>query len=172
MSREVRSAHSCVQREVLRISGVRRDHPPAKVATLVKAVVIACDGLDGVSDGLISDVPACNNTYTIDTVRTTLRCPGGAGRSSHPKWPILEGPTFLSNHLGKSNAAQNPPVVPMDPVNRSAFGLLPGSGMIKGFVTRDFSVDPLAFDPNAWVPREPARAGASGPRAPRADDLV
>ena len=149
----------------------------AKVATLVRSVVTACDGLDGVTDGLISDVGACNRTFTIDTVKTTLRCPDGAdtgdtclsdpqiaavekidspvdfgfafasGSTSYPKWPILEGATFLSNHLGRTNTAQNPPVVPFDPVNGSAFQLLPANGAIKGFITGDFDLDPLAFDP-------------------------
>lgn len=51
---------------------------PAKVATLVKAVVVACDGLDGAADGIISNVKACNAAFTIDTVKAALRCPGGA----------------------------------------------------------------------------------------------
>jgi pimeloyl-ACP methyl ester carboxylesterase len=154
---------------------------PAKVANLVKAVVIGCDGLDGVTDGLISDVKACNNTFTIDTVKTTLRCPNGAdtgdsclsdpqiaavekinspvdfgfafasGSTSYPKWPILEGSTFLTNHLGKTDTAQNPPVAPFDPVKGSAFQLLPANGAIKGFVTGNFDLDPLAFDPGPYA---------------------
>jgi hypothetical protein len=97
---------------------------PTKVANLVAAVRNACDGLDGVADGLISDVRACNANYTITTVRTTLRCPDGAdtgntcfsdaqlgaiekigspaqftfvfagGSSTYPRSPILEGATF------------------------------------------------------------------------------
>lgn len=156
---------------------------PTKVATLVKAVADACDGLDGVADGIISNVKACNSAFTIDTVKATLRCAGGAdtgdtclsdpqieavakinspvnfsfalsgGSTSYPRWPILEGATFLSNHLGKSNTAVNPPVLPFDPVAGSAFQLLPATGTIKGIITQDFSVDPLAFDPDLWVSR-------------------
>ncbi|WP_216322376.1 tannase/feruloyl esterase family alpha/beta hydrolase [Deinococcus aestuarii] len=51
---------------------------PAKIATLVSYVQTQCDGLDGVEDGIISDVPACNAKVTIQTVKTALRCPDGA----------------------------------------------------------------------------------------------
>ncbi|MES2262411.1 MAG: tannase/feruloyl esterase family alpha/beta hydrolase [Pseudomonadota bacterium] len=156
---------------------------PAKVAMLVKAVATACDGLDGVTDGLISNVKACNAAFTIDTVKATLRCPDGAdtgntclsdaqigavgkinspvnfsfafsgGSTSYPRWPILEGGTFLNNHLGKSNTAVNPPIVPFDPINGSAFQLLPAAGTIKGVITQNFDTDALAFDPNQWISR-------------------
>ena len=45
---------------------------PAKVATLSAAVLAACDALDGVADGVVSNPQACG----FDP--TTLRCPGGA----------------------------------------------------------------------------------------------
>jgi Tannase and feruloyl esterase len=45
---------------------------PAKTATLASAVRAACDGLDGVVDGLVSNPAACH----FDP--KTLRCPGGA----------------------------------------------------------------------------------------------
>ena len=156
---------------------------PSKVATLVKAVADTCDRLDGAVDGIIGNVKACNAAFTIDTVKATLRCQDGldtgnsclsdaqigavakiaspvqfdfafvSGSRSYPRWPILEGATFLNNHLGRTNTAQNPPIVPFDPVNGSAFQLLPAAGTIKGIVTRDFTTDTLAFDANAWVPR-------------------
>jgi feruloyl esterase len=156
---------------------------PAKVATLVKAVADSCDKLDGVADGIIGNVRACNAAFTIDTVKATLRCPDGAdtgnsclsdaqigavakiaspvqfnfafasGSTSYPRWPILEGATFLNNHLGRTNTARNPPVLPFDPVNGSAFQLLPAAGTIKGIITRDFGTDALAFEADAWVPR-------------------
>jgi feruloyl esterase len=162
---------------------------PAKVATLVKAVASACDGLDGVADGIIGNVKACNAAFTIDTLKASLRCAAGAdtgdtclsdaqigavakisspvsfsfafsgGSTSYPRWPILEGATFLNNHLGKTNTALNPPVVPFDPVNGSAFQLLPAAGTIKGVITQDFSTDALAFDPNQWVSRIQSASG-------------
>lgn len=154
---------------------------PTKIANLVAAVVKACDALDGVADGIIGNVPACNATYTMDTVKATMRCPNGAdtgndcfsdaqlaaiakidapvqlsfalagGSTSYPKWPILEGATFLSNHLGRTNTADLSKF-PFGP-DGSAFQLFPAKGMVQGFITRDLTADPLAFDPNQWVAR-------------------
>jgi feruloyl esterase len=45
---------------------------PAKVATLSNAVLAACDSLDNLADGVVSNPQAC----TFDP--QTLRCPGGA----------------------------------------------------------------------------------------------
>jgi pimeloyl-ACP methyl ester carboxylesterase len=154
---------------------------PAKIATLVAAVVNACDSLDGVSDGIVGNVPACNQVFTIDTVKSTLRCEGGAdtgdncfsdaqlgeiekiaspvefsftfegGANTYPRWPILEGATFLQNHLGMTDTADlsKIPFVP----GGSAFQLFPAKGMIQGFITQDLTADPLAFDPDQWVAR-------------------
>jgi feruloyl esterase len=154
---------------------------PAKIATLVAAVRNACDALDGVNDGLIGNVPACNKVYTIDTVKATLRCPDGTdtgdtcfsdaqlaaiakiaspvqysfafagGSTTYPKWPILEGATFLNNHLGKTNTADlaKVPFVP----DGTAFQLFPAKGGIQGFITQNLNQDPLAFDPTQWVTR-------------------
>ncbi|MCC6196628.1 MAG: tannase/feruloyl esterase family alpha/beta hydrolase [Burkholderiales bacterium] len=154
---------------------------PAKVAMLVAAVRDACDPLDGVVDGIISNVNACNDTYTIATVGSTLRCPGGAdtgntclsdaqigaaekisssvhfsfafqgGSTSFPRWPLLEGATFLGNHLGRTNTA-DPAKIPFVP-DGTAFQYFPAKGAIQGFLTRDLTYDPLAFQPDAWVAR-------------------
>lgn len=154
---------------------------PTKIANLVAAVRSACDGLDGVADGIIGNVPACDATFTIGTVKSTLRCPGGAdtgdtcfsdaqiaavekiaspvqfgfafagGSTTYPKWPILEGATFLSNHLGRT-ATADPNKTPFV-ADGTAFQYFPGKGDVTGFITRDLSYDPLAFNPDQWVPR-------------------
>ncbi|GGR17789.1 tannase/feruloyl esterase family alpha/beta hydrolase [Deinococcus ruber] len=154
---------------------------PAKVATLVTYVASQCDGLDGVSDGIISNVPACNAKVTMQAVRAALRCPDGtdtgdtcfsdaqleavekigspvqfsfafaSGTTTYPKWPILEGATFRSNHLGQSNTA-DPTKVPFVP-GGTAFQYFPGKGDVQGFITQNLSYDPLAFDPSQWVTR-------------------
>lgn len=49
---------------------------PAKVTLLSNAVLAACDGLDGIADGVVSHPAAC--TFTAATARSTLRCAGGA----------------------------------------------------------------------------------------------
>jgi Tannase and feruloyl esterase len=46
----------------------------AKRGVLYGAVLAACDSLDGVADGVISNVQACQATFDP----TTVRCPGGA----------------------------------------------------------------------------------------------
>ncbi|WGS54143.1 tannase/feruloyl esterase family alpha/beta hydrolase [Paraburkholderia sp. D15] len=53
----------------------------AKRQVLLNAVLATCDALDGVADGLISNVAACNATFNPSTATlngTPLRCPGGA----------------------------------------------------------------------------------------------
>lgn len=52
----------------------------AKRKVLLNAVLAACDTLDGVADGLISNVAACNATFDPSTATlngTPLRCTGG-----------------------------------------------------------------------------------------------
>ena len=53
----------------------------AKRKVLLNAVLAACDTLDGVADGLISNVAACNTAFNPATATvngTALRCAGGA----------------------------------------------------------------------------------------------
>lgn len=53
----------------------------AKRKVLLSTVLAACDTLDGVADGLISNVAACNTTFNPATATvngTALRCAGGA----------------------------------------------------------------------------------------------
>lgn len=154
---------------------------PAKVAHLVAHVLSKCDMLDGIADGLISNVRACNTAVTPASIQTAMRCAGGVdtgdnclsdaqlaavtkiaspvqycfafadGRSSYPQWPLLEGGTFLGNHLGKTNTA-NLAKFPFTP-DGAAFQLFPAKGGIQGFITQNLNQDPLAFDPNQWVSR-------------------
>lgn len=53
----------------------------AKRKQLYDAAIEACDGLDGVADGLISNIRACNATFNPTTATlkgNPLRCPSGA----------------------------------------------------------------------------------------------
>ena len=47
---------------------------PAKQQLLKSSVLAACDSLDGVADGIVSNVQACQSTFAINS----LRCAGGA----------------------------------------------------------------------------------------------
>ena len=49
---------------------------PSKVALLSNAVKSACDGLDGIVDGVVSNPAAC--TFDAAAARAALRCAGGA----------------------------------------------------------------------------------------------
>ena len=54
---------------------------PAKRAALYGAALEACDGMDGVVDGIIADVRRCNAGFdpaTATRAGQPLRCPGGA----------------------------------------------------------------------------------------------
>jgi feruloyl esterase len=160
---------------------------PAKVANLVAYVKLQCDVLDGIADGVISDVRACNTKVTIDSITTALRCTGGAdtgdtclsdsqlaavgkiaspvqynftladGASTYPRWPILEGGTFLNNHLGKANSADLGKF-PWTP-GGTAFQLFPAKSGIQGFITQNLNADPLAVEPEQWVSRIQAVSG-------------
>jgi hypothetical protein len=46
----------------------------AKQALLKASVLSACDALDGVADGIVSNLSACSATFAVNS----LRCPGGA----------------------------------------------------------------------------------------------
>jgi pimeloyl-ACP methyl ester carboxylesterase len=154
---------------------------PNKIASLVAHVVAQCDELDGIKDGIISDVRSCNAKVTNATIKTNLRCVGGTdsgdscfsdaqlaaiekiaspvqysfafagGSTTYPRWPLLEGGTFLQNHLGKTNTADlnKVPFV----ADGTAFQLFPAKGGIQGFITKNLNQDPLAFDATQWVPR-------------------
>ncbi len=55
---------------------------PAKRALLLNAVLNVCDALDGVADGIVSDVVKCNELFDPATALTSggqpLRCSGGS----------------------------------------------------------------------------------------------
>jgi pimeloyl-ACP methyl ester carboxylesterase len=148
-----------------------------KVKLVTDAVYTACDGLDGVRDGIISNLRECNRAFNIETLRTTLRCPNGIdagdaclsdaqigavkqitspysagysvqGLESFPPWPLLEGALFSGpSNLGASAIPSNPP--------RESDALLyaVGAATVKYFISRDESFDALQFDEVQWQGR-------------------
>jgi hypothetical protein len=149
---------------------------PDKMKSITTAVYGACDGLDGATDGIISNVAGCNRVMTMDALRATMRCPDGrdtgatclsdgqlatvdtfntpfslgfpisAGLSIFPKLAMLDGATFL-NALGQS------PVPSKIPTNQDATQYAEASGTVRYVITRDVTADPLAFDPAKWANR-------------------
>jgi feruloyl esterase len=145
---------------------------PAKTKLLTDAVYAACDtvALDGVKDGIISNVAGCNATFNVGTVKAKLACPAGkdtdscltpaqiaaveqitspyrpgfaiAGMSEFPRWALLEGALFRVSNFGTHPVPANPPA-PTDALLYNA-----GAATAKYIITRDPSLDALTFDPN------------------------
>lgn len=145
---------------------------PAKTKLLTDAVYAACDTveLDGVEDGIISNVAGCNVAFTMRTVRSRLACPTGqdtdscltpaqiasveritspyhpgfpvAGMSEFPRWPLLEGALFQVSNFGTRPVPTNPPA------QTDALLYNAGAATSKYIITRDPSLDALTFDPN------------------------
>jgi feruloyl esterase len=153
---------------------------PEQMKMITATVYAACDGLDGASDGIISNIDGCNRVMTMDALRAKLRCsdgrgsnsclsdgqlstietfvtpfalgfPTSAGLSSFPKLAILDGATYFSP-AGQS-ALGSSPTPSKWPTNQDATQYQEASGTIRYVVTRDPSVDPLAVDPDKWATR-------------------
>lgn len=149
---------------------------PAKKTLLVNAVYAACDALDGAKDGIVGNVAACNATFGIDAVRSTLRCAGGAdtgdtclsdaqieavrqiaspydagfevaGQQVFARWPVLEGAVFSVSSFGASRVPSNPPA----PSDALLYAI--GAAHAKYFATQDPSLDALAYDPARYKAR-------------------
>jgi len=146
---------------------------PKKTKLIGDAVYAKCDALDGVKDGIISNVAGCNAAFDI----STLRCPNGvdagdtclsdaqiravrmidspykpgiaiAGMDTFPKWALLEGATFQ----GPSNFGQvSQPSNPLS--GKEALEYSAGDQTVKFILTRDPHYDPLKFDPTQWKQR-------------------
>ncbi len=147
---------------------------PAKAALIHDATLKACDDLDGVADGLISNVRLCRDVFKLDR----LRCEGGKdtgdsclsdaqlravrtidspyelgfpladGVSHFPRWPLLVGGSTSANfNYGQSPTASSPPS------SRDAFAYVMGDALVRYMALRDPQVDMLEFDPQRHVER-------------------
>jgi feruloyl esterase len=143
---------------------------PAKTKMLTDAVRKACDPLDGATDGIISNIAACHRVFNIQTVRNTLRCPGGmdsgvdclsdaqleavsriaspyrpgfavAGAVEFAPWALLEGSRFQISNFGEQSAPGDPPAM------RDALLYGVGAATVRYIITRDLHADPLKFNP-------------------------
>ena len=151
---------------------------PKKTKLIGDAVYAKCDDLDGVKDGIISNVAECNAAFDPKT----LRCPNGAdtgdtclsdaqlkavaainsdykpgfaiaGMDTFPKWALLEGATFT----GPSNFGQVPQ--PANPISgKEALLYSAGDQTVKFIITRDSKIDTMKFDPKQYQ-AQAVRAG-------------
>ncbi|WP_158067112.1 tannase/feruloyl esterase family alpha/beta hydrolase [Tersicoccus sp. Bi-70] len=145
---------------------------PAKTNLLVSAVSAACDGLDGVKDGVIANTKGCLDTFDV----TTLRCPGGAdtgdtclsdaqigaandiasthnlgfpiaGNSLVPAAPIYYGATYSVFTLGTVKQ----PSVPAS--GKEAFQYAVYNAIVTNIVTRNPNYDTTKFNALDWSSR-------------------
>src|SRR5262245_63539856 len=145
---------------------------PAKTKLITDAVYAKCDDLDGVKDGIISNVKACTSTFDVKTLRCANGADAGdtclsdaqlgavakitsdykpgvpvAGMDTFPRWPLLEGALFQVSTFGKAPQ-------PSNPANGSEALLYgPGDQTVKFIITRESKIDPLTFDPTQWKER-------------------
>lgn len=139
----------------------------AKQALLKTKVLEACDALDGVTDGLVSDTNACRSTFAVNS----LRCPGGADTGDTClsdvqtstlltsatdmvfAFPLANGvtsigpyPVFEAGDIGTLFDATG--------ANGTATGYYGfNDPVIRYFIQQDASSSSLKFDYRAWQPR-------------------
>ncbi|MGC5223396.1 tannase/feruloyl esterase family alpha/beta hydrolase [Micromonospora sp. DT81.3] len=146
---------------------------PAKTKLITDTVYATCDGLDGADDQVISNVSGCNDAFDV----TVLRCPSGAdegdsclsdaqlasavkiatdydlgfeiaGNSVFAKSALFEGALYQ----GFAGFGTDP--VPSNPIDGSeALQYIILDQTSKYIVTRDPSLDTMAFDPADWADR-------------------
>ncbi|WP_119154293.1 tannase/feruloyl esterase family alpha/beta hydrolase [Caldimonas tepidiphila] len=141
--------------------------PRSTQALLRDTGIRECDGLDGLADGLVSDVAACR--ARAEATLAGLRCPRADGpclsdaqiatvrllhegytlpyalahgRQGYPGYNILEGTDF-SGPLG---LGESPTVGTMPGVQANGYLFAQGDAYMKYFVSRDPDFDTLAFD--------------------------
>ncbi|MGH8220421.1 MAG: tannase/feruloyl esterase family alpha/beta hydrolase, partial [Steroidobacteraceae bacterium] len=144
----------------------------AHVKLITGAVMAKCDGLDGLEDGLIGNVAACDKAFDVKVLRcadgargedclsdaqlkavariTSDYSPGFAvaGMTRFPRWALLEGSTFAGpSNFGKVSQPSNP-LSGKEPLLYSA-----GDATIKYIITRDPKFDALRFDPRQYKAR-------------------
>lgn len=151
---------------------------PEKVKLVHDAVLKACDGLDGLGDGIVSDHEGCARAFDASRLRCTEGPAAGCLTEAQLKAvQALHTPTELRFALandvraypawgrGGENArgtgpaggwpswqtGEAPPTVPAGPKSSRAW--LYGSGAVQYFIARDPSYDPRRFNPEEFVGR-------------------
>jgi len=143
---------------------------PAKVALVRKGVLAACDGLDGLNDGLISHPDACAKAFDIKT----LRCPDGADSGDSclsdrqvATMAALRTPYRLPFEVANGlttypafgyggedqpggmldwSTGPEAPQMPLPAPNRQGRIWYYGGGAMRSFIARDPKLDPRGLD--------------------------
>ncbi|MES2609416.1 MAG: tannase/feruloyl esterase family alpha/beta hydrolase [Pseudomonadota bacterium] len=151
-----------------RISRLVRDPAgalnPAKQTLLAHAVLAQCDGLDGLSDGILSKPAACQ----FDARQ--LRCSGGAdsgdGCLSDAQIATVQAvtsPIATANgawsHPGYSFGGEDSPkgwgeyIWPQAQRGGASTQGLFSDGFIRSFIARDAAFDTATWNPDQWLAR-------------------
>jgi len=138
--------------------------PAAAVTVLAQAVLTACDGLDNLEDGIVSNVAACrfdpvalrcepgsNNDcltdaqiLTVNTVHAPLQL-GFAlanGLTGYPRWPLGTEASSGAWPLWITGPSPNPP---------ASLDFSLSDQVIRYFVTSNPDLDSLAFSPDDYM---------------------
>jgi hypothetical protein len=149
---------------------------PAKVKTLHKAVMEACDARDGLTDGIVSRYASCIGTFDPQK----LRCAGGRDddaclneaqiaavetirkRYVFP-FPLANGITSYPgfNYGGEDQpdgmvawmSGPKPPVFPLPPPAEQSRAWFFGAGAVRYFLAGDPKLDPRRFRPEDYKAR-------------------
>ena len=139
---------------------------PDKATMVAKAVMDRCDALDGLRDGIVSNVSACRSSFDIQS----LRCAGTAdptaclsdtqiatykifdgpmqftvsmsGLDHFAGWPVLEGADL--NGRANTFGADPNPAIPAS--NKNSFLYMMGDTMVRNMVVKDPASNSVAFD--------------------------
>jgi pimeloyl-ACP methyl ester carboxylesterase len=150
---------------------------PAQVALLDRAVLKKCDSLDGLSDGVVSNYLACRSGFQVES----LACPAGtdpgdlclsdrqiaAVRQLHSPYEFsfaLANGVRAYPGYGYGNEAQDggfgpevsgeqPATFPVPPDSRQGTQWVFGGGVVRHFIMRDSSANPLTYSPDAYAER-------------------
>lgn len=151
---------------------------PDKVKLVHDAVAAACDALDSLADGIVSDHEECARVFDVQKLRCTagpaagclsepqvraaqalhtplrLNFPLANGVRGYPAWGRGGENALGSGPVGGWPSWQTgsaPPSVPPGPAGSRAW--LYGSGAIQYFIARDPTYDPRRFNPDEFVGR-------------------
>lgn len=143
--------------------------PPARVPLLGRAVAEACDGLDGIADGVTNNYHACAAIFDVKK----LRCPGGAdagatclsdaqiamlsalqepyrfpfplanGVTEYPRW--LWGAEDAPGGLQAWVTGARPPAFPSGGGHSIHWNY--GNNVLRFFIARDAKLDPRGYAP-------------------------
>src|SRR6266436_8457528 len=149
---------------------------PAKVKTLHKAVMEACDARDGLTDGIVSRYASCTGVFdpqklrcavgrdsetcltdaqiaAVETIRKPYVFPFGLanGVTSYPGYNY--GGEDQPDGMVAWSSGPKPPVYPLPPPAEQSRAWFFGAGAVRYFLAGDANLDPRQFRPEAFKAR-------------------